>query len=71
MAAVPALPKATGVQEVGVVGAAPSAEEAVGPQPVASMFTDVFARPTWLLEEQKANYLARTSRILASSSSDV
>ena len=28
--------------------------EAAGPPPLASLFDDVFARPTWLLEEQKA-----------------
>ena len=53
------------------IRAAITAEEAVGPPPVASMFDDVFARPTWLLEEQKAAYLARTSRIFVRSSSEV
>jgi pyruvate dehydrogenase E1 component alpha subunit/2-oxoisovalerate dehydrogenase E1 component alpha subunit len=36
------------------IRAALAAEEAVGPPPTASLFEDVFARPTWLLDEQEA-----------------
>ena len=36
------------------IRAAIAAEEAVGPPPRASLFDDVFARPTWLLTEQRA-----------------
>jgi pyruvate dehydrogenase E1 component alpha subunit/2-oxoisovalerate dehydrogenase E1 component alpha subunit len=36
------------------IRAAILSEEAAGPPPLASMFEDVFARPTWLLEEQQA-----------------
>jgi pyruvate dehydrogenase E1 component alpha subunit/2-oxoisovalerate dehydrogenase E1 component alpha subunit len=40
------------------IRAAIVSEEAAGPPPVSSMFDDVYARPTWLLEAQKAG-LAR------------
>jgi pyruvate dehydrogenase E1 component alpha subunit len=36
------------------IRAAITSEEATAPPPVASLFEDVFAQPTWLLEEQKA-----------------
>ena len=36
-----------------------AAAETVGPPPAASLFDDVFLRPTWLLEEQKAELLGR------------
>jgi pyruvate dehydrogenase E1 component alpha subunit/2-oxoisovalerate dehydrogenase E1 component alpha subunit len=36
------------------IRAAIAAEEAAGPPPPSSLFDDVFARPTWLLERQKA-----------------
>ena len=34
-----------------------ASEEAAGPPPLSSLFEDVFARPTWLLEEQSAAML--------------
>jgi pyruvate dehydrogenase E1 component alpha subunit len=43
------------------IRAAIAVEEAVGPPPPASLFDDVFARPTWLLEEQKATALRESS----------
>jgi pyruvate dehydrogenase E1 component alpha subunit/2-oxoisovalerate dehydrogenase E1 component alpha subunit len=39
------------------IRAAIAAEEASGPPPRSSLFEDVFARPTWLLEAQKAELL--------------
>jgi pyruvate dehydrogenase E1 component alpha subunit/2-oxoisovalerate dehydrogenase E1 component alpha subunit len=35
------------------IRAAVAAQEAVGPPPAASLFEDVYRRPTWLLEEQR------------------
>jgi len=43
------------------IRAAIAAEEAAGPPPVASLFTDVYAKPTWLLEEQKAAHLGEST----------
>ncbi|MBN2575838.1 MAG: 3-methyl-2-oxobutanoate dehydrogenase [Deltaproteobacteria bacterium] len=43
------------------IRAAVAAEEAAPPPPPATLFDDVFARPTWLLEEQKTT-LPRGSR---------
>jgi pyruvate dehydrogenase E1 component alpha subunit len=37
------------------IRAAIAAEESAGPPPLASMFDDVYSRPTWLLDEQKAS----------------
>ena len=39
------------------IRAAIVSEEAAGPPPPASLFEDVVAKPTWLLEEQKAGLL--------------
>jgi len=39
------------------IRAAIAAEEAAGPPPASSLFDDVCAKPTWLLEEQKAELL--------------
>ena len=39
------------------IRAAIAAEETAGPPPRSSMFDDVFAQPTWLLDEQKAERL--------------
>jgi pyruvate dehydrogenase E1 component alpha subunit len=39
------------------VRAAIASEEAAGPPPLASLFDDVVAKPSWLLEEQKAGLL--------------
>ena len=34
-----------------------AAEEAVGPPSTSSLFDDVLAEPSWLIEEQRAEYL--------------
>jgi pyruvate dehydrogenase E1 component alpha subunit/2-oxoisovalerate dehydrogenase E1 component alpha subunit len=39
------------------IHAAIAAEEAAGPPTVASLFDDVLAEPSWLLDEQRAEYL--------------
>ena len=39
------------------IRAAIASEEAAGPPPVSSLFEDVVAKPSWLLEEQKAGLL--------------
>jgi pyruvate dehydrogenase E1 component alpha subunit/2-oxoisovalerate dehydrogenase E1 component alpha subunit len=39
------------------IRAAIAAEETAGPPPRSSMFDDVFAQPTWLLDEQQAERL--------------
>jgi pyruvate dehydrogenase E1 component alpha subunit/2-oxoisovalerate dehydrogenase E1 component alpha subunit len=36
------------------IRAAIAAQEAIGPPPAASLFEDVYCRPTWLLDEQRA-----------------
>ena len=43
------------------IRAAILSEEAAGPPALTSMFDDVFARPTWLLEEQRAELLGKGS----------
>jgi pyruvate dehydrogenase E1 component alpha subunit/2-oxoisovalerate dehydrogenase E1 component alpha subunit len=45
----------------GEIRAAITSEEAAGPPPLASLFEDVVAQPTWLLEEQKAGILGKGS----------
>jgi TPP-dependent pyruvate/acetoin dehydrogenase alpha subunit len=45
----------------GEIRAAITSEEAAGPPPLASLFEDVVAHPTWLLEEQKAGILGKGS----------
>jgi pyruvate dehydrogenase E1 component alpha subunit/2-oxoisovalerate dehydrogenase E1 component alpha subunit len=39
------------------IRAAIASEEAAGPPPPSSLFDDVLAQPSWLLEEQKAGLL--------------
>jgi TPP-dependent pyruvate/acetoin dehydrogenase alpha subunit len=39
-----------------------AAEEAAGPPTVASLFDDVTAQPSWLLDEQRAEYLRARKR---------
>jgi len=39
------------------IRAAIASEEAAGPPPLASLFEDVVAEPTWLLDEQRAGFL--------------
>jgi pyruvate dehydrogenase E1 component alpha subunit len=39
------------------IRAAIATEEAAGPPPASSLFDDVYARPTWILAEQKAQLL--------------
>jgi pyruvate dehydrogenase E1 component alpha subunit len=39
------------------IRAAVATEEAAGPPPRSSLFEDVYARPTWLLDEQKGGLL--------------
>ena len=44
------------------IRAAIAAEEAAGPPTVASLFDDVLAEPSWLLDEQRAEYLRLRKR---------
>jgi pyruvate dehydrogenase E1 component alpha subunit/2-oxoisovalerate dehydrogenase E1 component alpha subunit len=44
------------------IRAAIAAEEAAGPPTVASLFDDVMAEPSWLLDEQRAEYLRARKR---------
>ena len=44
------------------IRAAITAEEAAGPPTVASLFDDVLAEPSWLLDEQRAEYLRLRKR---------
>jgi pyruvate dehydrogenase E1 component alpha subunit len=41
------------------IRAAVAAQEAKGPPPLASLFDDVYRRPTWMLEEQRAGKAGR------------
>lgn len=43
------------------IRAAIASEEAAGPPPLASLFEDVVAKPTWLLEEQRSGLLRSRS----------
>jgi pyruvate dehydrogenase E1 component alpha subunit len=48
---------ATRLRIDGEIRAAISAEEAVGPPSLSSLFDEVLAEPTWLITEQKAEFL--------------
>jgi TPP-dependent pyruvate/acetoin dehydrogenase alpha subunit len=44
------------------IRAAIAVEEAAGPPPTSSLFDDVLAEPSWLLDEQRAEYLRARKR---------